>query len=279
MVLAVAPCFDDATKYSFKWVRSLLSELGREYTGLFGDEATRMNFEREVEKHNLVIFYDHGDRVGLIAQGGGYLIDKSNSYLLRGKIIYTLACLWCSDGGIDAWRKGAKVVWGYTDDFGFTSVDEELFGECANFGLIAVFKENVSWEEALELARKKFNEAMGRARDPWSVIWLRHNRDALVCYTERNPPKTSRCFFRRMLIKIIGPERAWRITMWEVAGALLFSVGYGISIHDFAHQVWELKGTVLSLEGGYIGFGLTIVGFLILLFNKMVSHSRRLQNR
>jgi len=38
-----------------------------------------------------------------------------------------------------------------------------------------------------------------------------------------------------------------------------FCVAFGVALHDFAHQVWQLKGIVLSLEGGYIGF---IVMFL-----------------
>jgi hypothetical protein len=45
-------------------------------------------------------------------------------------------------------------------------------------------------------------------------------------------------------------KRQW----FNAAAALIFLVGYGIALHDFAHQVWELKGTPVSMEGGYIGF-------------------------
>jgi hypothetical protein len=46
-------------------------------------------------------------------------------------------------------------------------------------------------------------------------------------------------------------------SLWITAGAAFaFLVGYGIALHDFAHQVWQLKGTPISLEGGYIGFAL-----------------------
>jgi hypothetical protein len=35
---------------------------------------------------------------------------------------------------------------------------------------------------------------------------------------------------------------------------ILFWISFGVALHDFAHGVWELKGTPLSPEGGYIGF-------------------------
>ena len=59
-------------------------------------------------------------------------------------------------------------------------------------------------------------------------------------------------------------------------GWAVLLIGYGISLHDFAHQVWELKGTVLSLEGGYIGFILMLVGIAVLLLNSWDSLMRKL---
>ena len=55
-------------------------------------------------------------------------------------------------------------------------------------------------------------------------------------------------------------------TIFLIALILIF-VGYGVALHDFAHQVWELKGTVISLEGGYIGFIIMFIGLIILLIN------------
>jgi len=248
---------------------NLLSQLDTDYTLLLKDKAVRENFEREVGRHDIVVFYDHGDERGLYAQGGAtYIVDKKNNHLLKGRVIYTLACTWCSDGGIDTWRKGAKVVWGYVDVFGFTLTDEKLFEECANYGLIAVLKEGLSWEEALEKAKKKFDEAIKKARDGWSIVWLRHNRDALVCYTENNPPKTSRCLFRRFLIWLLGAKRAWQVRFAKLISLILTCVGYGIALHDFAHNVWELKGTIFSPEGGYIGFSMMAVGIVMLAWSE-----------
>jgi hypothetical protein len=274
MMLAIAPCFDEPTQYSFKWIEKLLSELGGEYTALFKDNATREKFEGEVEKHELVVFYGHGSREGLYAQGGlTYVIDKRNDHLLKGKMIYTMACSWASDGGIDAWKKGAKVVWGYTSEFGFTLTDEQLFEECANHGLLAKIKEGISWEEAISRAKKKFDEAIGRAKDGWSVIWLRHNRDALVCYTEKNPPRTSTCMFRRFLIRLLGAEKAWKVRFQKLISLMLTCVGYGVALHDFAHSIWELHGTIFSPEGGYVGFGMMAVGMVMAVWADVRSES------
>jgi hypothetical protein len=52
--------------------------------------------------------------------------------------------------------------------------------------------------------------------------------------------------------------------LYKFLGRIFFLVGWGISAHDFAHQVWELKGTVFSLEGGYIGLALVFIGYLLL---------------
>jgi len=50
-----------------------------------------------------------------------------------------------------------------------------------------------------------------------------------------------------------------------IIALILTFVGYGVALHDFAHQVWELKGTVISLEGGYVGFIMLLIGLALLL--------------
>jgi len=55
-----------------------------------------------------------------------------------------------------------------------------------------------------------------------------------------------------------------------IIALILTFVGYGVTLHDFAHQVWELKGTVISLEGGYVGFIMLLAG-LIMLINIIIS--------
>ena len=44
----------------------------------------------------------------------------------------------------------------------------------------------------------------------------------------------------------------------ELAWVIYF-VSLGVAIHDFAHQVWELRGFHNLLEGGYIAFGFILL--------------------
>jgi len=265
-MLIAAPRFDDVTAYSYKWAVQLAQDLGGQQTLLLEQDATRENFEKEIGNHNLFVFEDHGDKQGLIQQGGqGYMVDKSNDSLLKGKEVYTMACEWASDGGIDAWKKGATAVWGYTQVFGFTTDEEGLFCEAANYGLLAKVREGLTWKDALERAKQKFDELIVKAKDAWSKIWLTHDRDSLVCYTEETPPNTSTCPFRKAALKLFGSKLGWKLSWTFGWGILCYLLGTGVALHDFAHETWELKGTALSLEGGYIGFAFCILGFILLV--------------
>ncbi|MFQ6053337.1 MAG: hypothetical protein ACE5OO_03795 [Candidatus Bathyarchaeia archaeon] len=43
--------------------------------------------------------------------------------------------------------------------------------------------------------------------------------------------------------------RKLRTALWA-----LYWMFFGVALHDYAHQVWELKGFHNLVEGGYIGF-------------------------
>ncbi len=94
------PRFDEATQYSHVFCQELidlLKKAGANFFDCSGPEATRQAVTELLKAMPQVdlIFYDHGDEQGLVAQGGeDYIIDKSNDELLIGRIVYTLACLW-----------------------------------------------------------------------------------------------------------------------------------------------------------------------------------------
>jgi len=46
---------------------------------------------------------------------------------------------------------------------------------------------------------------------------------------------------------------------------MVISVGFGVALHDFSHEVYLRKGTCLSAEGGYVGFALMLVFGLFLV--------------
>jgi L-cystine uptake protein TcyP (sodium:dicarboxylate symporter family) len=47
---------------------------------------------------------------------------------------------------------------------------------------------------------------------------------------------------------------------------LLFGVGFGVALHDFAHALWQVGeySEILSYQGGYIGFVLMLVAFIVI---------------
>ena len=268
MILGIAPKFDDATEYSFKWFQELVKEVQsistEKWVLLEKDGATRENVEAEFDKWHpeLIVFYDHGNEDGLVAQGGhGYVIDLANVSKFKGKAIYTMACLSAKTLGVEHWRNGG-VFWGYTEVFSFTLQDEELFMRCANAGLIARMK-GATWDEALEIAKREFDKAIEEAEEVWTKVWLRHDRDALVCYTATNPPQ-SKCRFRRALLRLFGTRFGWTAKS-RFAGILMMFFGLGVLVHDYAHTMYELGGygEILSPQGGYVGLSIFLLGFYL----------------
>jgi len=263
MLLGIAPRFDEATSVSYKWFRHLVSELqDQKWVTLEEEDAVRSRVVEAFNQHHpeIIVFYDHGVEDGLVEQGGkGYVIDLKNVDKFAGRVIYTMACLSAKKLGKQHWRNGG-VYWGYTEVFGFTLQEEELFRECANAGLIYRINEGKSWDECVEYAKRKFDEAIDKAELVWTKIWLQHDRDSLVCYTPSSEPEPD-CRVRRMALRLFG-RSGWQIRWAHI----FFLIGYGVALHDFAHQTWELKGTPLSTEGGYVGFGIMFFSLLYLSF-------------
>jgi len=60
-----------------------------------------------------------------------------------------------------------------------------------------------------------------------------------------------------------------RRVLWGLA-----AIFYGVALHDFAHQVWELKGYHNLVEGGYVGF-IGLAACIILLQFKFRGERKR----
>jgi len=265
--IIVRPEFDEASKWSYEWARRLMDAVKGKvaFVDLAADGATRANTEKalkDYQSHDF-IFYDHGSEEGLAAQGGEeYCIDKSNDSLLEGRIVYTLACLWASDGGVDAWRKGAKVVVGYEKEFTFNPQYEEFFCRAANAGYIAYANGETDWAKIKQIMIDEFNKAIDECDDPWSKLWLQWDRDILRIYPVDTPK--SKCVFRRMALRLFGTP-GWKLSKAFPISAVLYAFGLGVLLHDFADALYQLGGPaeVLGLQGGYIGAAIMTTGFLL----------------
>jgi hypothetical protein len=271
LAVLVAPRFDDASSYSYDWsreVKKMLEEKGFQVIDIGGRPLSRAEVEKALTENPnaLFIFYNHGNEDCLWASETEKAVDKDNVQLLASRECYTMACLSARKLGVEAYKVGCLAYWGYTEAFAFTTEDADVFKEFANCGL--KFKlEGKTWEEALQQAKnlaKELCQKLIEAGKYFSSILLQQDADALRCYTPNNPPTEAKCFFRKVALKIFGPKVGWRISRTAGFGMLLMLIGWGIVAHDFAHQVYQLKGTPLSLEGGYIGLALNLIGFILL---------------
>jgi len=239
--VVVRPCFDDASSFSFEWCEEVIGWLKEKNVSLVDlakENATRGKVEATVQNENpkLIIFYNHGTDKGLVEQDGkGYVIDKENDHLLAGREIYTLACEWGADGGVDAWKKGAVAVWCYVEVFTFSTEALDEFQAFANAG-IKYKLEGHSWEECLRLAKELADRLCQRLVDAGKYIasiLLKQDAEALRCYTQNSPPEESKCIFRNVALKLFGYKVGWKISRHHALAFLTFWCGWGLAIHDF----------------------------------------------
>ena len=202
------PRFDEATQYSYEACLRLAEALGGLQTRLLEDDATRSNFEGEIPHDDVFIFYNHGERDRLLAQGGqSNLLDLSNVDLVAGKTVY-MACLSADTLGVEVWKRDG-TYWGNTEIVGFTPDDKEIFYEAWNYGAILRWKEALSWKECLDQTRKKCDELIDKIDDPWGKVWLNSHRESLACYDGEAPQ--SKCTLRKLAIRLFGPKLGWKI--------------------------------------------------------------------
>jgi hypothetical protein len=53
---------------------------------------------------------------------------------------------------------------------------------------------------------------------------------------------------------------------WKLIGYILFFFGLGVLFHDYLHALWEVGGylEILSLQGGYFGLIIEMLGFVLI---------------
>lgn len=56
----------------------------------------------------------------------------------------------------------------------------------------------------------------------------------------------------------------------DVLSIILFWFGLGVLLHDYAHELWLVGGyrEILSLQGGWIGLALLLLGWFIMFSRK-----------
>ena len=197
---------------------------GTKFFDCSGPEATRRTVTELLKAMPLkadFLFYDHGSEQGLVAQGGGnYIIDKSNDELLIGRIVYTLACSWGADGGWQAKRHGARAVHCYVEVVSFMTSALKDFQEAFNYGFKLLHERmqqglDPNFEVILALEKQRMTELSDKLMKQGNFLaatLMNQNRDSLRFYNgKEEPPPPSKCFWRRLAVKIFGSKIGWSL--------------------------------------------------------------------
>ena len=213
IVLNVAPKFDEATEYTYRWNRELAGQI-RFDVELLERDAVREKVVRALEERvvDLVVFYDHGREDSLIGNDGYPVLDLNNYALLKGTEVYTLACLSAKKLGERAFHAGCKAYWGYVDVWCFTTDFEEHFKYLACLGLIIRKIQGLTWEAAKRQVIRKYDyyiDKAVKAGNPWAAAMLRHDRDCLVVYNFDRPKPE--CSSSRILLRLFGAKTLERL--------------------------------------------------------------------
>lgn len=203
---------DEVTPFSNRWAEDSIRNLKDAHfnvNDLGGREVSRQELLEAIASRDpfIVVHYDHGQEDGWIGNSQEPILTSSDAGVLSGRIVYTMNCSSAKKLGVSAWRAGAKVYVGYVDTFTFTLDGELLFREAVGYGLYLYLNGVSDWSEVKRRMVDKFNEMMAQTTDPWTGMWLRSDRDALVIWNGEQPGTT--CFFRKIALKVFGPRRGW----------------------------------------------------------------------
>ena len=125
-MLLITPRFDYVTKFSCAWADEIIVSKNER---LNGEDAIRKVFEEAVKKHNIIVFYSHGNKNSIIGNDKNPILDRSNAYLLKDKMVFAMACLTANKLGKIA---PAQRYLGFNDEFSFTIHNHNKFGTFVN---------------------------------------------------------------------------------------------------------------------------------------------------
>jgi len=161
--LLFAPSFDRATKISHTYYDYAINEMKSKPNKCFDTEsATRNNFEKNIKYADLFAYWDHGGESSLVSQNRDRIVDKNNASLLKGKEIWTVACLSAKELGPYAIMKGVKLWQGYDATVSITDQAPfaDIFADAYNKGFLERVNNNKSFELCEEKQREKFKESI-----------------------------------------------------------------------------------------------------------------------
>lgn len=215
--LIIRPVFDEVTEITFDEAQdfiNFLKEKGTSHIDLAKEEAILENVEEVLVENPTISIYhaNHGSEDKIWGNDGRPVIDLNNVHLLEGKEIFNNNCSSAKKLGVEAWKKGCKAFFGYTDVFMFTTDALEEFKIAVTYGPKRRV-DGLSLKECLETTKEKMTELRDKlikAGKALAAACMTKDRDILVCYNTE--PPTSDCPVRRLAVRAFGPKIGWKLT-------------------------------------------------------------------
>ena len=114
------PDYELVTRYGAAWQTPIISAARISVIDLYGNSATRANFEQTISTNDpiFVNIMGHGNYNLIAGQNGETLLQGGvNTNILAGRVVYNLSCQSGRDIGRTAFNEGAISFLGYTEDF------------------------------------------------------------------------------------------------------------------------------------------------------------------
>jgi len=112
--------------------------------------------KRPTEPIGVFLFYGHGTDSEMIGQDRKAMIDLENAHLLRGWVVYAMACSTARILGPAVVRAGGLAYIGFRRHFRFIPWTAQVFGECVN-NVVKELAEGRSCVDALLSTKAKFD--------------------------------------------------------------------------------------------------------------------------
>lgn len=278
------PEFDAATYYSHEWCGHKIEEAEEKdhsVRDLPRSDANRSDFEENMRNFNphAFIFYDHGDEDCLVAQGGmGCVVNSGNAYYLKGRLVYTMACLSAKRLGETVHEEGGLTYWGHDDVVGFVTTALQAFEESLSIGLSQLLEDRTV-KQALEKTGETYEEWIthyteGDGKDeedaPIIAAYLEHDYEHTRVIGELNitlsqipeppipEPTPIPCPFRRAAVKIFG-SAGYKIPRKYGISLLLFAGGLIGYTHDRISEWATLGYRLHSMDAGVAALAVAFI--------------------
>lgn len=199
-VLLIRPKHDYVTEVFHSWAavtRDCLDGCGHTVKDCSRAAVVRTTVEDTLRRRpnlHVVLYYGHGSESSLQGQDlDNPVIDQGNCNLLKGKIVFTIACLSARELGPCACKAGATCYFGY-DDYFWVPIDPsngalDSLQACAERGMI----EMCAKATTSRVARQRMYDRYTEEYD----VWLAENFDVALCL-----------FWNREALTLVGDRNA-----------------------------------------------------------------------